>query len=134
MTEPLFRSQGFTVTKDCLTTNRRSYKLQNIEYVSIHQPLLAIIAILDVGLILFILSFSRYLYTWEIISTITFVFVSLVAAFNIGTLKIHSLALGEEQTPLIGYMKTLRQVKNAVERAMTLRVQSENTVKPETEV
>jgi hypothetical protein len=47
--------------------------------------------------------------------------ISVVLAAGVGSLKVHSLALREEQTPLIGDIRTLRKVKEAVERVISER-------------
>ena len=66
MGDEIFSGRGFSVTKDVLRTPRRAYDLKNIEYVSLHQPLLVILGVTGIGVILFTISFLRYLYGWEI--------------------------------------------------------------------
>ena len=124
MSEDLFSGSGIRVTRDILRTKRRSYELKNIEYVSVHQPLLVIMGAIAVGLLLFTISFHRYLYTGEIIATITASAVAVLLASKIGSLKVHSLALRDDQTPIFGNISTLHKVKEAIETAIELRRQT----------
>lgn len=119
----IFSGKGFSVTKDILRTPRRTYDLKNIEYVSLHQPLLVVLGITAMGLILFTVSFYRYLYGAEIFTMIAVSVVAVILAASVGSLKVHSLTLREEQTPLFGDIRTLRKVKDAVEQAMMIRGQ-----------
>ena len=121
MGDEIFSGRGFSVTKGVLRTPRRAYDLKNIEYVSLHQPLLIILSLTGIGLILFTISFLRYLYGWEIFTMILGSVISVVLAAGVGSLKVHSLALREEQTPLIGDIRTLRKVKEAVEQVISER-------------
>lgn len=109
------------VTADVLRTKRRSYELKNIEYVSVHQPLLIIMSAIAAGLLLFTLSFYRYLYAGEIFATIAASAIAVLLASKIGSLKVHSLALRDEQTPIFGNIGTLYEVKDAIEKAIELR-------------
>ena len=122
MANEIFRGHGFLVTEKILRTKRRTYELKNVEYVSIHQPLLVILGVVGVGLILFTASFYRYLYGWEIVTILAVSVVSIGLATFLGTMKVHSIALRDEQTPLFGNIRTLRKVKDAVEQVSTDRI------------
>ena len=51
-----------------LTTPRRAYDLRNVEMVSVRQPLLLICGSVGSGLLAFVASFYRYLYSWEAVT------------------------------------------------------------------
>ena len=121
MGDEIFSGGGFLVTQKILRTRRRTYDLKNVEYVSIHQPLLVILGVTAVGLILFTVSFFRYLYAWEIVTLLAVSGVAVGLAAFVGSMKVHSIALREEQTPLFGDIRTLRKVKDAVEQVISDR-------------
>ena len=121
MGDEIFSGSGFLVTQKILRTKRRTYDLKNVEYVSIHQPLLVILGVTAVGLILFTVSFFRYLYPWEIVTLLAVSGVAVGLAAFVGSMKVHSIALREEQTPLFGDIRTLRKVKDAVEQVISDR-------------
>tara|TARA_R110002012_G_scaffold318430_1_gene536866 strand:+ start:1312 stop:1680 length:369 start_codon:yes stop_codon:yes gene_type:complete len=121
MDDPLFTGRGFLVTAKILRTKRRTYDLKNVEYVSIHQPLLVILGVTAIGLFLFTFSFFRYLYAWEIFTMLAVSAASVGVAAFFGSMTVHSIALREEQTPLFGDIRTLRKVKDAVEEVISSR-------------
>lgn len=121
MANEIFRGHGFLVTEKILRTKKRTYDLKNVEYVSIHQPLLVILGVVGVGLILFTASFYRYLYGWEIVTLLAVSIISIGSATIFGILKVHSIALRDEQTPLFGNIWTLGKVKDAVEQVISDR-------------
>ena len=121
MANEIFNGHGFLVTEKVLRTKRRTYDLKNVEYVSVHQPLLVILGVIGVGLILFTLSFYRYLYGWEIITMLAVSIISIGSAALVGSMKVHSIALRDEQAPLFGDVRTLRKVKDAVEQVISDR-------------
>ncbi len=123
MSAPFFyRGGGFEVTGLLLRTPRKTYALDQIEYVSVARPLLAFAALPALGLIGFTLSFWRYLFAGEITATICLSLAAIVLAFLFGTLRVHSLALrGDEVGLVFGPIFRLRKVRAAVETAMALK-------------
>lgn len=121
MANEIFNGQGFVVTDKILRTKRRTYDLKNVEYVSVHQPLLVILGVIGLGLILFTVSFYRYLYGWEIFTMLAVSIISVGLATFVGSMRVHSIALRDEQTPLFGDVRTLRKVKEAVEQVISDR-------------
>lgn len=117
----LFRSRGFVVSGSSLRTPRQTFALRNIEHVSISQPLLFAVGFVAAGLFGFMLSFFRYLYTWEIASLAVVLAVMVTAALRIGVLKVHSLALREDDGRVFGDIRTLRAVKAAVDDILSTR-------------
>ena len=122
MANEIFNGHGFLVTDKILRTKRRTYDLKNVEYVSVHQPLLVILGVIGVGLILFTFSFYRYLYGWEIVTMLAVSIISVALATFVGSMKVHSIALRDEQAPLFGNIRTLRKVKDAVEQVISDRI------------
>lgn len=122
MNAPFFyRGGGFEVTGSLLRTPRKTYALDQIEYVSVARPLLGFAALPALGLIGFTLSFWRYLFAGEISATIGISLAAIVLAFLFGTLRVHSLALrGDEVGLVFGPIFRLRKVRGAVETAMAL--------------
>jgi hypothetical protein len=121
MGDEIFSGGGFRVTHKILRTKRRTYDLKNVEYVSIHQPLLVILGATAIGLFLFAISFHRYLYGWEVVAMMVASAAAVGVAALFGSMKVHSRALQDEQTPLFGDIRTLRNVKDAVEQVISDR-------------
>ncbi len=121
MTEAVFyRGGGFEVTERLLRTPRRTYALARIEYVSMTRPLLLFLGGPALGIMGVVYSFRRYLLEVEIATILALCIAILIAAFLFGTLRVHSLALrGDDDTQTYGPVWRLRQVRAAVERAMT---------------
>lgn len=123
MNEPVFfQGGGFTVTDHLLKTPRRTYLLGRIEYVSVTRPLLIFAGGPALGLLGMTAAFRRYLFAGEIATIVGVAVIILAFASLIGTLRVHSLALGgDEDTQTFGTVWRLRQVRAAVERAMQFR-------------
>jgi len=123
MNEPVFyRGGGFEVTDRLLKTPRRTYALGKIEYVSVTRPLLIFLGGPALGLLGVAVSFRRYLFPGEITVITIGCVAALIAGFLFATLRVHSLALrGDDDTQTYGPLWRLRQVRSAVERAMTFR-------------
>lgn len=117
-----FSGGGFTVTSRLLMTPRKTYSIHRIEYVSVGRPLALFLLPPVLGLIFFALAFRRYLYAGEIATLIVACIIAGALAMLVGTLRVHSLALRDEEVASsFGLVTTLRQVRRAVEKAMALR-------------
>lgn len=123
MDAPVFYSGGgFEVSAKLLKTPRKSYALPQIEYVEVKRPLLAFAGLPAVGVIGFCFAFWRYLHTGEIVTMIGVSALVLLVAFLFGTLRVHSLALRDDEVAMnFGLITRLREVRAAVERAMAAR-------------
>lgn len=121
MKNSLYEGGGFEVTTSILKTWKRTYKLKNIEMVTIHQPLLVLTGFVGVGLIGFTFSLSRYLYLGEKIALIGGSILAIMVASRIGSLKVQSLALRDDQGQIIGLIRHLTQVKEAVDTVIDQR-------------
>jgi len=114
-----YRGGGFEVSDTLLKTPRKSYTLARIEYVSVTRPLLLFAAPPAVGLIGFAAAFWRYLYGGEIAFLIGACVAVLIVAAKFGVLRVHSLALRDDDVAQnFGPIGRLRAVRAAVEAAM----------------
>lgn len=123
MNDPVFyQGGGFRVTATLLTTPRRTYAMKNIEYVSVTRPLLIFIGGPALAMSGGVLAFWRYLYVNEIAAVLAASGIALASAFLFGTLRVHSLALRDDEVSRsFGPFARLRDVRRAVEKAMLLR-------------
>ena len=122
MSEPvLYEGGGFVVTRSFIKTPRKTYAVKRIEYVSVRRNVFLFVAIPATGLLGFATAFWRYLYAGEKAALIAGSVAALLAAWQVGTLRVHSLALrdGELATSL-ARMSRLKAVRDAVETAMGL--------------
>lgn len=118
----LYSRGGFEVSAHLLKTPRKSYTLRQIEYVEVKRPLLAFAGLPALGTLGFCMAFWRYLYTSEVAMLFGISALVLVIAFLFGTLRVHSLALRDDEVAMnFGLVKRLREVRAAVERAMAAR-------------
>ena len=117
-----FSGHGFEVSDRLLRTPRKTYLIPQIEYVSVQRPLLHLLLPPAIGLIVFAAVFRRYLFTGEILVVVAICAVAIVVAFLFGTLRVHSLALRDEEVAMsFGLISTLKDVRRAVENAMASR-------------
>jgi len=117
-----YRGGGFEVNEALLKTPRKSYALERIEYVSVTRPLLLFTGPPAIGLIGFALSFWRYLHWGEIFTLAGLSAAALILATRVGTLRVHSLALRDDEVAQsFGPIDRLRAVRGAVEAAMARR-------------
>lgn len=121
MKNNLYKGGGFEVTTSILKTWKRTYKLKNIEMVTIHQPLLVLAGFIGVGLIGFTISLSPYLYMGEKFTLVGCSILAIIIASNFGSLKVQSLALRDDQGHIIGLIRHLKKVKEAVDTAIDQR-------------
>lgn len=116
---PSFRDGGFEVTDTLLRTPRKSYRLAQIEYVSVQRPLFLFAGLPSLALIGFSLGFWRYLSPAESMGLISFCVLTIGTSLQFGTLRVYSLALRDDELATsFGPIGRLRRVRGAVERAM----------------
>lgn len=117
-----FEGGGFTVTERLLRTPRKTFALAQVEYVSVQRPLLLFAGLPAAGLIGFALLFRRYLLAEEIGVLVGMSALAILAAFLFGTLRVHSLALRDQELGTsYGLIVRLRRVRGAIEQAMAYR-------------
>lgn len=128
MTELVFyQGGGFRVTDALLVTPRKTYALGKVEYVSVTRPLLFFAACPALGVIGAALAFQHYLFWGEIVTLVTLSVLASAAACLFGTLRIHSLALRDDEVAQsFGPIGRLREVRRAVEKAMVVRAGAED--------
>lgn len=128
MNEPVFyEGGGYKVTDRLLTTPRKSYALAKVEYVSVTRPLLVFAAAPAAGVMGMALAFHRYLYWVEIAPVVGVAALVIAAASQIGTLRIHSLALRDDDVSQnYGPVVRLRDVRRAVEKAIVFQTGGED--------
>ena len=117
----LFKGGGYLVTRTLLRTQRKTYALRQIEYVSVERAMLWFAGLPAAALILFGLRFFRYLGFFELLMLLGFSGLGIWLAAQIGTLRVHSFALQDQDTSSYGLISHLRSVRNAVEQAMEAR-------------
>ncbi|MEM7669209.1 MAG: hypothetical protein AAF317_08660 [Pseudomonadota bacterium] len=113
-----FEGRQFRVTSRMLSTPRRSYRLHNLEAVRLKQPLLILSLAIGAGLLGTVVVFWRYLYAWEVVTMGLGSVVAVGITARLGTLKVKSLAIGDQDGVVVGDIGVLRQVKIAVETAL----------------
>lgn len=119
----LFEGRGFKVSDRLLTTPRKTYAMGQIEFVSVERPLLFFVIPPALAVIGFAMIFGRYLYVGEIFTLLIICGLAILAAMLFGTLRVHSLALRDDEVAMsFGPVSTLRQVRKGVEAAMTARL------------
>lgn len=125
MTGPvLFEGGGFSVTETLLSTPRKTYRLDRIEYVSVERTFFVFAALPAFALLGIALRFWRYLLPGEAAVLIGLPVAALAVAWQVGILQVHSVALrGDDDTRSIGRIATLRQVRAAVAHAMASRAE-----------
>lgn len=117
-----WRGGGFEVTDSLLRTPRKTYALGQVEYVEVQRPLLFFAGLPALGMIGLCASFWRYLLVLEILSLLCVAAGAIAAALHFGTLKVHSLALRDDDVAMsFGPIVRLREVRAAVEQAMAAR-------------
>ena len=124
MTETvLYQGGGFTVTPSMLRTPFKTYELGKIQFVGVQRGMLLFAAIPAVAGILFVMRFFRYLYFFtEVVPLLCICALALYAAAQVGTLKVRSFALNDdEESNSFGLMRHLTGVRAAVEKAIMAR-------------
>lgn len=118
----IFRNGAFEVTDALLRTPRKTYSLRDIQYVSVQRPLLFFVGLPAMGLIGFGFAFWRYLLWIEILSIAVFSSLAILAALHFGVLRVHSLALRDDEVATsFGPISQLKAIRVAVEAAMEIR-------------
>lgn len=123
MERPVFyRGGGFEVSASMLRTPRKTYRLAQIEFVSVQRPLLLFAGLPAIGTAGICMAFGRYLFLSEIITLVTLSGGVLAASLCFGVLRVHSLALRDDEVSMnFGPIGRLRAVRVAVEQAMSRR-------------
>jgi hypothetical protein len=125
----LFRSKRFTVTDKILRTPRKTYALQEVDYVQVKRPLLMVSLALGALLLAWAGVFWDLLYSQERTFLVAGVLAMIAAASRIGTLVVHSLSLhgGDLEDAIIWDIGTVRAVRVALDETMLIRGRNPHT-------
>lgn len=114
-----YQGGGFEVSSAFLRTPRKTFKIAQIEFVSVQRPLLAFAGLPALGTAGLAATFGRYLYFSEILTLSALSVLTIAVASRFAILRVHSLALrDDEQAQTFGTVARLRAVRAAVEMAM----------------
>lgn len=118
-----YNGGGFTVTQSMLRTTRKTYDLDEIQFVSVQRGLLLFVLVPAVAGILFVMRFFHYLYFFtEVVPLVLVCAAAIYVASQVGTLRVRSFALNdEEESNSFGLMRDLVPVRAAVEKAIMAR-------------
>ncbi|OXT02736.1 hypothetical protein B7H23_07640 [Notoacmeibacter marinus] len=117
-----YKGGGWEVTHRLVRTPKKSFDVGKIESVSLKRNLFLMCALPSLGLLGLGLSFWRYLYAGEQVALIALPIVVLAVTWQVGTLKVDSLALRDDEGGTIyGRFSRLLQVRRAIEQAMDER-------------
>ena len=119
----LFHSSRFIVTSAFLRTPRKTYKLQDIDYVQIKRPYLLLTVSVGALLFAWATAFGDLLHLHEWLLLVAAVLMTVGAASRLGTLVVHSWSLrgGELEDAIIWDIATVRAVRAAIDEAMLSR-------------
>ena len=121
MTE-FYREGGWLVTDTILRTPKKSFDVSRIESVAVRRNVFHLAAAPGVGMFLLALAFWPYLYGGERLFLTLGPVVCLVLAWNVGTIRVDSLALRDDEGGVIyGRHSRLMAVREAVEQAIEAR-------------
>lgn len=117
-----YKGGGWEVTHRLVRTPKKSFDVGKIESVSLKRNLFLMCALPAVGMAGWALAFWRYLYIAEHVMLIGIPLIVLAATWQVGTLKVDSLALRDDEGGTIyGRFSRLLQVRRAIEQAMDER-------------
>ena len=119
----LFESTRFVVTESFLRTPRKTYKLQDIDYIQVKRPFLALTITVGGSLIAWAAVFRELLYPLEGLLLAACVTASLIAASRLAVLVVHSWSLrgGELEDAIVWDISTVRCIRAALDEAMLTR-------------
>lgn len=119
----LFRSKRFMVTEKTLRTPRKTYALDQVDYVQVKRPFLLLSIAVGVLLLAWAMAFWDLLHREEQGCLVLGVIACIAATSRIGTLVVHSLSLrgSNLEEAVIWEISTVRQVRGAVDEAMRRR-------------
>ncbi len=125
MNNVIYESGALRVTATLFRTPRRSYRIANIEKINLKRPMLWFSLPLRVGAFFLLTEYGRYLYDIEqTICVIAMVGLPIIGS-QIGTLSVSSKARGNDDA-VIGRMRTLKHVRDALESVMFTSTNNHN--------
>lgn len=111
----IFQSGAWKVTDKVLETPRAAHDLEAIQSISARRTLLPILGAPAIGLLLFTLSFLKYLFAGEIVFTLILCAGLLILALRFGSIRVNSIAHANDSELATAYgdYELLKQVKAA---------------------
>lgn len=117
MSNVIYRSGNLLVRDTLFRTPRRSYRIRDIEKITIKRPLFWFGVPLAVGSYLLLQEFRDYLYSYEQYACV-FIFTALpIILWFIGTLSITSKALTNDSA-VTGFIPNLKKARAALEQVI----------------
>lgn len=110
----IFKTRSLTVSNHLFRSPRRSYRLSDIEKLSIKRPLTLICLPLAVGFYFLLQEYDTYLYEYEKWVCIFMFTLAPILSWCVGTLSITSKSLNNDDA-ITGYMPTLKRARTAIE-------------------
>ena len=117
MSTDTFNKGGLMVKENLFRTPRRSYRISDIEKVTIKRPMFWMITPLAIGSFLLLSEYSAYLYQIETYICMAMFTVVPLIFWNIGTLSITSKSYANDDA-VTGFMPTLKQARYALEESI----------------
>ncbi len=112
----LYEDSRFLVTTKLLRTPRKTYQISRIEKTEVRRTALPFVLPISLALLCFYFWAARWMYWYEEVGAVVIALSILILAWLVGTLSIHSKALGEIAT--IDRVRRLQKVRAAVDDAI----------------
>ena len=119
MSKTYYEGGGWKVTDSLVHTPKKTFSLERIEAVSLKRTFFLISFTPAIGGIILTFLLWRYLFTSEIITTISASVFALYTSFQFGTLKVDAISLKDDEDGTVyGFFNRLLEVRDAIEKAM----------------
>lgn len=133
MTEKIiFKTRSIFVSDRLFRTPRRSYRLSDIEKLTIKRPLFLTSLPLAVGCYFLLKEYAPYLYQGEKAFCVAMFTVAPFLSWFIGTLSVTSKSLRDDDA-ITGYMPTLRKAREAIEEVIFSSNDNQNLLEADDE-
>ena len=110
----LFHTDRITVTKKLVRTPRKTYRMADIEKITLKRSVFLMSVPLSIGSIAMIFEYHRYLYNIELLLCLFNGLALPFITWKIGTLSVTSKSLRDDDA-VTGYMPTLIKAREAIE-------------------
>ena len=117
MKNEIYKSGSLLVSGNLFRTPRRSYRITDIEKVTIKRPLFWLGLPLSLGCFMLLSEYSPYLYEIEKQICVGMFTVAPFILWNIGTLSLTSKSYRNDDA-VTGFMPRLKRARNALENRM----------------
>lgn len=118
MSKVYFKAGAFSVTSGMVRARTRSIQTSTIESVDVGRPFFWLALAGGAGLIGLVIPFGDLLYPAEIATLAGIGAGALAVTWPIGTLKVFSKLTGDKGWGVVGRVKTLRAMRDAIETAL----------------